>query len=381
MAAATYLFYTHSLSGGGAERVFAMLASGFARSGCRVIFAVDFEDDANRDLLDAEIECVVLGRNHALSTIRLAGLIAREKPDATFSALAASNLKHAIAANLALRARHAVTSWHGYAVSEPQRLSRMGFRFARLIAMTTARTLCVSDGLMAYMVNSCGVPPAHAKRIYNPVLASPSPARSAAELAARAPHIVACGRLVSYKNFGLLLRAFSLLSNRDAHLTILGEGPARADLERQAAELGLGDRVAFPGFAATPWDAFSHARVFALPSTSESFGLVVAEALSSGLPVVASDCDGPREILRDGALGTLIAGDDAPAFAAALQAALDAPGDPAPRIARANEFSVEVGVANWLHVAQRVARNGRKTPGWLARWRRHLATIARMAHL
>ena len=65
------------------------------------------------------------------------------------------------------------------------------------------------------------------------------------------------------------------------------------------------------------------------------------------LPVVACDCDGPREILDDGRFGTLVPIDDADALAAAIDAALTAPADPAPGLVRADEFSLQRGVDAW----------------------------------
>jgi glycosyltransferase involved in cell wall biosynthesis len=112
-------------------------------------------------------------------------------------------------------------------------------------------------------------------------------------------------------------------------------------LSERAAALGIAERVDMPGYVNEPWAYFEKARVCAVSSLSESFSNAVVEALAHGLPVVATDCGGPREIISAPAEGVLVPVGDEAALAAALGAALAAPGDPAPRIARAAAFSVE----------------------------------------
>ena len=349
------LFYTHALTGGGAERVWALLASGFARRGCEVIVAVDFDSHQNRGYLASDVRLVTLGGGHAASTLRLARLIAREKPDVSISALSVSNLKHAVAAGLAGRLARAILSYHGYAASEPQRLSQISYWLTPLLTRLTARTICVSDGLLAYAADSWNAARARSLRIYNPVMVGEVEQFVGAEaLAARGPVVLACGRLVGYKNFPGLVRAFAQVPQRDAVLKILGEGEQRPAIEAEIARLGLQGRVELLGYVDEPWRVYAQARCFALASTSESFGLVVVEALANGLAVVATDCDGPREILAGGHFGTLVPPGDEAALARALAAAPAAPGDPAARQARAADFSLDIGLDHYAALIEEV---------------------------
>ena len=96
-----------------------------------------------------------------------------------------------------------------------------------------------------------------------------------------------------------------------------------------------------PGYVAEPWGYFARARLCAVSSRSESFSNAVVEALAHGLPVVSTDCGGPGEIISRPEEGVLVPVGDESALAAALAAALASPGDPAPRIARAELFSVD----------------------------------------
>lgn len=120
--------------------------------------------------------------------------------------------------------------------------------------------------------------------------------------------VLLVSRLAAEKNVGLALATFARSSDPALRLVIVGDGPARGDLERQAAQLGVARRVKFAGElprTALP-DVYASSDVFLFPSTTETQGLVLAEAMASGCPVVAVDTPQTREVVRDG--GELVAG-------------------------------------------------------------------------
>lgn len=112
---------------------------------------------------------------------------------------------------------------------------------------------------------------------------------------------LALGRFVKKKGFLLLLDAFTevLQNGVDATLVIAGEGPERARLEKQVRKLGLRGRVRLPGWIDDPATVFADADCFVLPSFEEPFGIVLLEAMAAGVAIVATRCDGPREILSE----------------------------------------------------------------------------------
>ena len=353
------MFYTTSLSGGGGERVWAVLASALARRGHTVTLVVDFDAEENRPFVAPEVEVMVLGGGHLRSLWRLMRLIAARRPDVVLSAIGGSDLKAAFATLvlglLGERPRPVIGTFHGYRENETGILGDLHFRLAPLLTRLCDRTVCVSDGLRREVIERWHAAADRCVRVYNPIrVEGCDPTLNAAALAARAPIILAAGRLVPVKGFVRLVRAFARLPHPDARLVILGHGPEHDAIRAEAERLGVADRLDLPGYVAEPWQWYARARCFALSSRVEAFGNVVVEALAHGLPVVATDCDGPREILIDPAHGALVPRGDEAAFAAALTAALAAPGDPAPRAARAAEFDVATSVARYESLIESV---------------------------
>jgi len=166
-----------------------------------------------------------------------------------------------------------------------------------------------------------------------------------------APLILSVGELCHRKGFDTLLRAFARVrAQRPCRLMILGRGGAREALLALAAELGVADAFALPGYCTDPYAYMAHADLFAFTSRWEGLGFVLIEALAVGTPVVSTDCpSGPREILADGRYGPLVPVDDAAALAAALLATLDHPLPPARLREAARPYGIEASTDAYLN--------------------------------
>ena len=174
----------------------------------------------------------------------------------------------------------------------------------------------------AERLRNMGVPPDH-------IMLIPAGVR-ATEIAAtdpdpRAPDILSIGRLIQHKRHDLVISAFARLAAADPNLRlgIIGHGPDRAALEAQVADLGIGGQITFHGSLDSfvdVWAFLRGARVLAAPSEREGFGLVVAEALAAGTPVVVSDHadNASRHLVDHGIDGSIIPAGDVEALAAAL---------------------------------------------------------------
>jgi glycosyltransferase involved in cell wall biosynthesis len=98
------------------------------------------------------------------------------------------------------------------------------------------------------------------------------------------------GRLHSSKHFDLLVEAAAPLLSDDRRLLIVGDGPEREALVRQASDLGIAERVVLAGARTDVAELMSAMDVFVSPAPQEAFGLAVIEALASGLPSVYAQC-------------------------------------------------------------------------------------------
>jgi len=131
------------------------------------------------------------------------------------------------------------------------------------------------------------------------------------------------GRLAPEKNLHFLAEAVAafLSRRRDAHFLVVGSGPSEEDIRRLFSDRRLTGRLHLAGTrqGQALVDAYCAMDVFAFASRTETQGMVLTEAMAAGLPVVALDAPGVREVVRDGKNGRLLPRQQVSSFATALQ--------------------------------------------------------------
>jgi L-malate glycosyltransferase len=140
-----------------------------------------------------------------------------------------------------------------------------------------------------------------------------------ADMDPRGFHVGIVGRLSAVKGIPLALRA--LVSDRmpgSVRLDIIGSGPQQEDLQRAAVALGLVDRVSFHGFQRNVADWLAHLDALLMPSFHEGLPYALLEAMSLGVPVIASRVGGLAEVLHHDATGLLVEPGDAEGIALAV---------------------------------------------------------------
>lgn len=169
------------------------------------------------------------------------------------------------------------------------------------------------------------------------------------------------GHLAEHKGQSTLLEALATLAGPmpGLRLLMIGEGSERAALEAAAKQGPLAGRVVFSGFREDIPQLMSSLDLFVLASISgEGSPAVIKEAMASGVPIVATDLDGVREIVEDGKEAILVLPDDPERLANAIR---DVAGDPVLRASitraareRVEEFSSDRMVERTLEVYRRV---------------------------
>ena len=134
------------------------------------------------------------------------------------------------------------------------------------------------------------------------------------------PHAVHVSNFRPVKRVPWMIEAFAKATEgTDALLTLVGDGPDRAPAQRLVGELGIGNRVQFLGERDALPQLLAVADVFLLASHEESFGLSALEAMSCGIPVVATAAGGLPEVVLHEQCGLLAPVEDQDAFASAIR--------------------------------------------------------------
>jgi glycosyltransferase involved in cell wall biosynthesis len=153
------------------------------------------------------------------------------------------------------------------------------------------------------------------------------------------------GRLAPEKNLGFLAEAVThfLRSRPQAHFLVVGGGPAQQEIEQHFARHGFPSRLHLAGtLEGQPLaDAYAAMDVVAFASKSETQGMVLTEAMAAGVPVVALDASGVRDVVEDGINGRLLAEEEVAAFGEALAWVADLPAGQRKRVAQAVRKTAE----------------------------------------
>jgi len=327
-----------SLIHGGIQRVFVNLARGFLEHGLSVDMVQASPEGNFRDQVPAGVRLVDLNAGRALtSLVPLVRYLRRERPDVIISGAIQTNVVAAWAKLLArIPTRLILTEHNIISVITTNALmfrTRVMPFFVRQFYPWADDLVAVSQGTAEDLALLMGVPVGLIHVIYNPILGPEFWRRAAEPLADKTfaadprPVILAVGRLHYHKDYPTLLRAMAIVRRTtNARLVFLGDGEERGNLVALARHLDIDSSVSFLGDVSNPLPYMKWATSLALSSVVEALPTVLIEALAVGLPIVATDCPtGPREILCDGAYGTLVPVGDSAALAEALMRVLGWP--------------------------------------------------------
>jgi glycosyltransferase involved in cell wall biosynthesis len=359
-----------SLRGGGAERVMLTLGEALTKEGYLVDLVLAQVEGSYLGEISKKIQIVDLKSPRILLSFpALISYLRQKRPKAIISAMNHANLIALLAKRFAKVKTKVVVTVHNCLSLESQdsptiKTKLIPFLIHYLYPQADA-IVAVSKGVADDLADTTNLARQGIEVIYNPVV-TPKLLTKAGEPVnhpwfniGELPVILGVGRLTKQKDFSTLIKAFAIVKqNLSARLVILGEGEERSTLQRLVEELKLEKVVNMPGFVDNPYAYMSKATVLVLSSAWEGFGMVIAEAMACGIPVVSTNCQsGPAEILEEGKYGKLVEVGDVEGLAQAIVNTVKNPVDFNSLLNRALNFSVENSVDRYLYLLNKLDRH------------------------
>lgn len=351
------LHVIHHLVTGGMENGLVSLINRMPSTSYRhaIVCIEDYSDFRNR-LTRPDTEVMAMRRSQ-IGTWRLRyelfRIFRRLKP-----AIVHSRNKSGLDALLPARlagVRHCVHGEHGWDVHDLDGRSRKEQVLRRLHAPLVERYVTVSRSLRDYLVERVGIRPERITTICNgvdtdkfrPAERKPVELLPASLQGEGLVVVGTVGRLQPVKDQQALLRAFAELVGEggpgaaSARLLMVGNGPLREALEKQAQALGIAHLTTFAGDRTDVAQLLQCMHVFVLPSLAEGISNTVLEAMATGLPVLATRVGGNVELVQDNGNGALFEAGDVAALKRLLAGYLADPGMRRRHGERSRQLAVE----------------------------------------
>ena len=179
--------------------------------------------------------------------------------------------------------------------------------YRTLFKLKKIYVISISKSVESHVVSNLKQKKEHSFLLYNAIPSIKSQNHKTTGI--KITRLLFVGRLEKQKSVHTLLNAVNILIKSNpslkVKLTIVGEGSLRKSLEQRTKELQIEELVEFVGSQKAPAPYFSSSDIFVLPSIWEGFGIVILEAFRAKLPVVASNIEGPSELIQDKVNGLL----------------------------------------------------------------------------
>lgn len=324
---------------GGLGKVTISLANAFSESGL-LVDMWSLKKPAVTIAINSNVHVHYLESKRALFSLpELATLLRNRRPKILLSASYHTNCVAVVArslsrvkTNLTLVEHTSLTT--GLHALPP--LKRLVAKLSIAILYRKADNLiAVSKDAAAEVAELAGIPSTKVVPIYNPIVTEKmyrdsNQTISHPFLSGNVPILLSIGRLSNEKDYPTLLLALTkVLQHEPVKLVIIGEGPERASLEALIQKWNLTNDVDLLGHVDNPYPWYRYAELLVLSSTREGLPTVLIEALALGTKIVSTDArTGPREILQNGKLGTLVPTSNPDALAEAIRQTLHTPKAP-----------------------------------------------------
>lgn len=354
------------LGGGGAERVMLTVAEGLVAAGFKVDLVLCKAEGVLEPAIPDGVNTVDLNASKVIkSIVPFYRYLKKNKPDIILSALTLTNLAALFVNRIAFTNTKIIVCEHGNFSARTAKGKKRRYAMlpplAKALYPSADAVVTVSHGTRNDLLAKLPVPENRCKVIYNPL-----PRKEASTLIRQKVSktwftndkftvIIGVGSLKKAKNFGLLIKSFSRVyqKNNNCRLAILGEGNKRNELCALAEKLEVKEAIWMPGYVNNPLKYVAKADCFVLSSRWEGFAIVILEALACNTKVVSTDCPfGPSEILEGGKWGQLVPRNNVEKMTNAIIDTLKSPAIDAAR--RVRDFSKENTTRRYIQLINRL---------------------------
>ncbi|MBT2216480.1 glycosyltransferase [Virgibacillus dakarensis] len=303
------VFIIPSLRGGGAERVTVNIIRNLNPNKFDIKLILLKKEGPYLSLLPGDIEIIDLKtervRKSLIPLIKILNII---RPDVIFSTMGHLNLA-VLSVKIILRGNPKVIIREANTPSKDITQNKRLFAYLyRYLYPKADLIIAQCDEMKKDIIDYSNIKEEKIEYIYNPLDIGniKKMAEGKNPYQENKANFLSVGRLNQQKGFDLLIKAFDIVSKNipNAHLTILGEGKLKQELEDQTKTLGIEEKISFVGFKNNPYPYYKYADVYVLSSRWEGFPNTLLEALACGVKVVSTNCkSGPREILGENEYG------------------------------------------------------------------------------
>ena len=319
------LFLAHAFAVGGAEEMVLNLVRHLPPHYEPAVLCIHEAGPIGLEIQQTGVPFKVLGLKPGLlrpfDVLRLQDFLYQCQPDIVHTFLLTGSLYGRFAAMMAR-----VPVVIGTEVNVYERKRPWHVQAERWLMRGTDAVIASAESVREFYIKQINADPAKVEVIYNAVdwsrletTISREDMRRAMDVPVDGPLLGIIARLTEQKGHRVLLDALAQRPDLSrAHLVIVGDGPLSAALQRQAAGLGIADRVRFLGARRDLGNLLSAIDVFVMPSFWEGLPLAMVLAMGAGLPVVATRVAGIPEVVQDGVNGLLVTPGESGELGAAL---------------------------------------------------------------
>ena len=319
------LFLAHAFAVGGAEEMVLNLVRHLPPHYEPAVLCIHEAGPIGLEIQQTGVPFKVLGLKPGLlrpfDVLRLQDFLYQCQPDIVQTFLLTGSLYGRFAAMMAR-----VPVVIGTEVNVYERKRPWHVQAERWLMRGTDAVIASAESVREFYIKQINADPAKVEVIYNAVdwsrletTISREDMRRAMDVPVEGPLLGIIARLTEQKGHRVLLDALAQRPDLSrAHLVIVGDGPLSAALQRQAAGLGIADRVRFLGARRDLGNLLSAIDVFVMPSFWEGLPLAMVLAMGAGLPVVATRVAGIPEVVQDGVNGLLVTPGESGELGAAL---------------------------------------------------------------